>query len=194
MNILVRLLYVLLLSLLSCNQERPQQKTWIEENKMLVIEAEEGIFPQGSTGWKKEKEFPGYTGEGYVIWRGESNWGPESKAYDSISPNDVISYEIEIANPGTYYVKVLNYHRKEDGDNDVWTSVNKGEWGKTYDWQVGTWTLDERGDWARRRLEKGRNIIEIAGRSVGFAIDQIVLYEESVKRNPLGAPDSGGGN
>ncbi len=175
------ILFLFLMLFCHACKDKHNSVTWQEENGILRIEAENGEFGSDKFGWEIGSDFPGHSGSGYVIWRGASNWGPESKPYDSISLMDRISYRIKIETPGKYYVKVLNYHLKEDGDNDVWASVDKSDWGKTYDWQVEKWTLDERGEWAKYDLAAGLHDIELAGRSPGFAIDQIVIFEESLK-------------
>lgn len=177
-----RILLMGVVGILPGCQSSSAPEIWKEENHLLIIEAENGLFDPDASAWSIEKEFPGYQGEGYVVWRGAGDWGPEKKAYDSISdPKSIISYWVAIDNPGTYYVKVRNYHLQEDGDNDVWVSVNRGDWGKTYDWQVNAWTLDERGEWAKYSFEKGRHLVQLAGRSEGFAIDQIVIFEQRHK-------------
>ncbi len=167
--------------LFSACRDKTSATTWVEVDGIVRIEAEDGHFGSEQSGWKTESDFPGFSGTGYVIWKGASSSGPESKPYDSVSLSDRISFRIKIETPGVYYVKVLNYHLKEDGDNDVWTSVNKNEWGKTYDWQVKKWTLDERGEWAKYDFAAGLHDIEIAGRSPGFAVDQVLIFEESHK-------------
>lgn len=175
-------LEVVIIIFLSACQTKITGTGWQEKDDVLIMEAEAGVFDASTSGWKKETDFKEFHGNGYVVWRGEGDWGPEKRVYDSISnTKHIISYTFQITNPGVYYVKVLNYHLKEDGDNDVWVSVDKGDWEKTYDWQINEWTFDERGEWAKYKFDKGIHQVQMAGRSRGFAVDQIIIFEESMK-------------
>ena len=171
-------LLTIVFGLMAC-EAKPPAHTWKETDGVLVMEAEDGLYVADVSGWKMETTFSGYNGNGYVVWRGPGDWGPEKKTYNSISrKGHVISFPFTITNPGVYYVKVLNYHLEKDGDNDVWTSVDKGDWGKTYDWQINAWTTDERGEWAKVTLTTGDHLVELAGRSEGFAVDQVIIFQE----------------
>lgn len=163
-----------------------QVPVWKQNKGVIVIEAERALHYSPSSAWVHENVLPGFHGEGYVVWRGQPDWGPEERPYDSISdPSRILAYRINIVTPGTYKVKVLNRHLKKDGDNDVWVSVNAGPWGKTYDWQVDEWSVDERGKWALYQLQKGIYTIEIAGRSSGFCIDRILIYRNDPRDEEL---------
>lgn len=154
------------------------QKLWLEKDGIAVIEAESAPNLPKSSGWVKGDTLQGYYGSGYMVWRGTGDWGPESRPYDSITQETrILTYHVEIQKAGIYYLKLRNQHQHEDGDNDVWTSVNGSDWGKTYDWQENEWSLDERGIWAKYTLEKGINKVELAGRSQGFSVDRIFLYQ-----------------
>lgn len=170
---------VLTISLVSFT-DRSKDKIWIEKDGIIVIEAE---FPKqtlSNEGWTKGDTLRGFFGDGYVVWRGTPDWGPESRPYDSFLGQSVLTYHFRIKNPGVYNIKIRNYHMKKDGDNDVWTSVDGGEWGKTYDWQTREWTPDERGAWAKRKLEAGDHRVELAGRSKGFCIDRIIIFKDGI--------------
>src|SRR5688572_24083249 len=100
--------------LLSCQSAKNIQK-WEERDRFLIIEAEEGKYNSEKSGWKFESALPGFKGDGYVTWRGQGDWGPEKRAYDSIADSGhIITYTFSINTTGTYYVKVLNYHLMED--------------------------------------------------------------------------------
>lgn len=156
-------------------------RVWIEKGGVAVMEAEHALsFTTGDSGWQLNSENEGYTGTGYCTWKGPSDWGPESRPYDTaLLANRKLTYRVQISTPGTYYVKVRNIHAKEDGDNDVWVSVNKSRWGKTYDHQVNQFSFDERGAWAKYELTPGISTVELAGRSHNFSVDRIVLFKES---------------
>lgn len=156
-------------------------KVWSERNGYVIIEAENAAgFKSNSGGWQLNAHAKDYTGTGYVTWRGPASWGPETREYDSVSAEKKLSYRVRINTPGTYYAKVRNRHDREDGDNDVWLSVNKGTWGKTYDHDVNRFSFDERGDWAKYKLDTGVYLVELAGRSPNFSADRIVLYKEGI--------------
>jgi hypothetical protein len=185
------LLFFLLLPLLvgTATYQKKPEKVWVEKNGLAVIEAEHVAHLPPASGWKLEKTLTGYMGSGYLVWRGRADWGPESRPYDSIPEPEVrLSYQVQISTPGTYYLKVRNQHQHEDGDNDVWTSVNGSAWGKTYDWQQHEWSLDERGTWAKYVLPPGLHKVELAGRSRGFAVDRLILFLENTPEEKLLSP------
>lgn len=154
------------------------EKVWIEENGVAVIEVENAVgLTDSRTGWKVTTTPKGYTGSGYCVWTGPADWGPESRPYDTVLlTGRKLSFKVKNTTPGTYFAKVRNFHHKEDGDNDVWVSINKSHWGKTYDHQVEQFTFDERGTWATYELAPGIYDVELAGRSFGFGADRIVLF------------------
>jgi hypothetical protein len=163
-------------------------RIWQEEGGIAIMEAEHALLRPEGSGWLFENSLEGYMGSGYMVWRGTGDWGPESRPYDSIvSPDRILTYRVQVSTPGTYFLKVRNQHQKEDGDNDVWISVNGSEWGKTYDWQENEWTLDERGTWAKYPLGKGVHTVQMAGRSTGFAVDRLILFLETIPVERLNA-------
>ncbi|MGF1637578.1 MAG: hypothetical protein ACFCUU_10945, partial [Cyclobacteriaceae bacterium] len=166
--------------ILSC-QPNQKQKIWKESNGIVIIEAENVMDIPVDSNWKVESTLSGRQSTGYVTWRGDDTSGPESLPYDSLSTEFRLSYQIDIETPGTYHIRVLNQHQMEDGDNDVWISLNRGDWGKTYDWQINEWSLDERGDWAKAKLDKGIHVVELGGRSAGFSIDRILVFHDQIE-------------
>lgn len=167
------------------------EKVWLEQDGIVVMEVEHAkAFRTSDAGWQLATAPEGFTGKGYCVWRGPADWGPESRPYDTVLLQDrKLSYKVKIVTPGVYYLKVRNFHHKEDGDNDVWVSVNRSPWGKTYDHQVEQFTFDERGTWAKYELTPGIYSVELAGRSFGFGADRIVLFlsgtPEEKWSNPL---------
>jgi hypothetical protein len=155
---------------------------WVEKNGVAVIEVENADgFKDNPQGWQFGNSYPGFTGKGYCTWKGKGDWGPESRSYDTTLLADrKLSYLVKITSPGIYYAKVRNHHHFKDGDNDVWVSVNKSRWGKTYDWDIKQFTFDERGTFAKYQLEAGTHLVELAARSGNFSADRIVLFRENV--------------
>ncbi len=172
----------------SCqNQNESDTKVWVENNKYVVIEAEEADFEP--TEWVLATEPEGWSGSGYLIWKGSSIWGDdyEAIAYDEVEDTRKLTYYIEINNPGVYYLKVRNYHVGKgsgdhyfDGDNDCFISIAGGEFGKQYDHNVKEFTWCETGNWRKAYLEKGIHEVSMAGRSHDFGVDRIALFHEDL--------------
>ena len=165
------------------------QKVWVEKDKYVVIEAERVAGGYDHTHWEMSTEPSGWTGDGYLIWKGEAIWGEENEArdYDSIEESRKLIYHVKINTPGTYYLKVRNYHigsgkgeHPFDGDNDCFVSIAGGEFGKQYDHSVSTFSWDDTGNWRKAYLDKGIHEIAIAGRSTDFGIDRICLFHEDL--------------
>jgi hypothetical protein len=171
----------------SQTQSSPETKVWVETNKYVVIEAEEADYE--STEWVLATEPEGWSGSGYLVWKGSSIWGDdkEAMAYDEIEDTRKVTYLIEINNPGVYYLKVRNYHVGKgqgehyfDGDNDCFISIAGGGFGKQYDHNVKEFTWCETGNWRKAYLDKGIHEVAMAGRSHDFGADRIVLFHEDL--------------
>jgi hypothetical protein len=163
------------------------QKTWVEKNKSVVIEAENVQGGNENTQWKLAAEPAGWTGSSYLVWKGTSIWGhdSESKKYDDIEDARKLICHIKVNNKGTYYLKVRNYHVGQgsgdhafDVDNDCYVSINKGDFGKQYDFNAKAFTWCETGNWRKAYFEEGIYEVSIAGRSEDFGIDRICLLHE----------------
>lgn len=97
MKSLPYLIFTLLL--ISCESDTPTEEThpgcntadYLEIDGIVVIEAEKDSLPDG---WNLETEIPEFTGNGYIVWRGEDSFGDPG--------NGLISYSVHISTPGTY--------------------------------------------------------------------------------------------
>lgn len=157
-------------------------KVWTEQDGMVIIEAEnyQPEIQENEVLFRLMKSPEGFSGKGYLVWEGKGHW-KDRLPYDSLPPFRSIKYFVKINSPGTWFAKVRNYHLEEDGDNDIYISINQGNWNKVYDHQAKEWTWDENGKWEDSHpqyLKPGIYKLEIAGRSVGFGIDRITLFEE----------------
>lgn len=87
------------LLLVTCESDTPTEEThpgcnaadYLEIDGIVVIEAEKDSLP---TGWSLETEIPEFTGDGYIVWRGEDSFGNPG--------NGLISYSVHINTPSTY--------------------------------------------------------------------------------------------
>ena len=169
------------------------KKVWKENNGIVIIEAENNQDKKSNeNGWKLKKIPKGYTGKGYYQWNGVGLWHKPS-AYDSLPAERILTYYFEIEKEGVYYAKLRNYHLQEDGDNDVFLSINKSDWNKVYDHQESQWTWDENGKWEDKYphfFKKGIYILQLGGRSVGFGVDKIALFHETLAPDPWSACDT----
>jgi len=211
-------LLFLLIVLSSCGKDSPapdnstlcgdvSKAVFQETGDILAIELENTVIP---TGWKLENNIAGFTGNSYLLWEGPSS--------NSNPGNGLLTYKIQITNPGTYAIKIRS--RIAEGNNntesnDAWLRLpdaddffavkggstiyptgsgntpnpnGAGEegWFKSYMNQLDTWS------WQTKTSDNdahdifatfdtaGRYTIELSGRSQGFAIDRIVLYQTSV--------------
>ena len=167
------------------------ENIWCEKNGIAVIEAENASnFKSEKNGWEIVNDIPGFKGRGICVWRGAADSGPESRSYDTEFLHErKLIYKVSISTPGNYFIKIRNIHRYVDGDNDVWVSADKCNWGKTYDHQINEYTFDERGAWAIYHFKEGIHTIELAGRSAGFGVDRIVLFKSDIDGSLWSSPE-----
>lgn len=178
-----------LLFFLNSFEEKRKVKVWVEKDGIIIVEAEHFQREiQDKVDDFVVKDSPnGFSGTGYVRWEGSGDWKNEVP-YDSFPKNRSLRYHFKINNPGIYLAKIRNYHLEEDGDNDVYLSINKSTWNKIYDHQVKQFSWDENGKWKDsypQHFEEGVYLLEIAGRSVGFGVDKITLFKEEYYPEPL---------
>jgi hypothetical protein len=181
---LIRTLTLLVLGALTfaaASELRTAGRVWSAPEGPLVIEAESTSSTLREGAWERLRDDKASRGAA-VIWRGPGTWQEGSgdvRPYTPFEePDSVLTYRFTVPVEGRYLIKLRNRHAREDGDNDVWVSVNGQEYRKYYDWNVNTWTWDETGSWAYHRLTPGQHLLEIAGRSHGFAIDRIVIFRD----------------
>ncbi|MGD1945005.1 MAG: hypothetical protein ACFB0A_01755 [Croceivirga sp.] len=83
-----------------------------EDNGMVSIEFEDNTFPDG---WVLRNAAPDFSGDGYMQWEGNSNFGNPG--------NGMVTFPIRITNPGTYrFVWYSSYQKGNNGTehNDSW--------------------------------------------------------------------------
>jgi hypothetical protein len=180
--------FFILLALGACTNA-PLQKIWVENNKYVVIEVEDVERGYDHTHWQMFTEPEGWTGSGYLVWKGTAIGGhdKESVNYQDIEDARKLTYSIKINNPGVYFLKVRNYHVGKgsgdhifDGDNDCFISINKSDFGKQYDFNIKEFTWCETGNWRKAYLAEGIHEVSLAGRSVDFGADRICLFHEDL--------------
>ncbi len=166
-------------------EDQAKRKVWVESNRYVIIEVENVDAGYKHTDWELHTKPVGWTGTGYLVWKGSSIWGDdyENMAYAEMDDSRKLTYHIQITNPGVYYLKVHNYHVGKgsgdhffDGDNDCFISINKSDFGKQYDHNVLEFTWCETGNWRKATFEAGVYEVSIAGRSFDFGADRIALF------------------
>jgi len=125
--------------------------------------------------WKLEQENEGYSGQGYVVWRGKN-------LFDEPHMGCQLAYQIKIDKDGDYSFRVHNRHDHplSDQENDNWVRFDDGQWFKFYSSQKQVWTwqtgfIDFDGFWP---LTAGTHTIYIAPRSFGYKIDRIQVFRK----------------
>ncbi|MDA3960267.1 MAG: hypothetical protein PF961_05725 [Planctomycetota bacterium] len=150
-----------------------------ERDGIVVFEAESC---PASGAWSVDREVAGFTGQAYYRWGGPNNMRNAG--------GGVLSYRIRIVTPGTYHLRIRNYHDHEDStlENDCFTRMDGGEWVKTFSSKRAEWTWRSNHEFnhgskppAKYDLSAGEHLFEISGRSHGFAIDRIHLYRDGLK-------------
>jgi hypothetical protein len=129
-----------------------------------------------------ERDMEGYTGKGYYTWRGQDHYKNPGEG--------VFGFIIEIDEPGEYELYIRNRHDFEDStlQNDCWTRMDDGEWVKTFSPKRGQWTWATRHEWSHKKkiqaaykLDAGRHVLTLSGRSAGFSLDRIHLVRKGAK-------------
>ncbi len=175
------------------------QQIWIEKDGVVIIEAEE---IDRHSNWVFKEAPGGFTGRGYLEWQGPHR-GIPPKPFIRSSNNDYsderqgpqnewLIIRVAITNPGLYVIDVRNLHQKVDGDNDVWFGRIGQSFGLEEPIQrMGDNLKDGSGfswlDWGVRELEleTGLHNFFIGGRSVGFGVDRIIIYQRDDPQSPV---------
>lgn len=154
---------------------RAQQ--FCEEEGLVVMEVE-SVPPAGS--WVEESSLAGASGT-YYRWAGADQFNTPGVG--------ILSYTIQITTPGTYNLRIRNYHDNPDVtlENDCWVRMNSSPWTKVYSALANTWLWQSVFDPASGPdvdasyvLSAGTHTLQISGRSFDFRIDRIHLYLDSV--------------
>jgi len=132
------------------------------------------------------------TGSGYLKYIGPVTGSGGDQELDEDGslqgdPEDWLVIPVEISEPGRYRINLRNHHMKKDGDNDIWVHIidypfpvrRVGDHAiESYQWL--TWGPE----WVYFDIKRpGTYSFYIAGRSHGFAIDRIAIYNERATVN-----------
>lgn len=148
--------------------------------------------------WVIEAEdIPGITQKGWVVGsEGNRRFvefrGPGISVIEEIPVSSVAHrMELNIWFPerGSFMIRFLNKHNLHDGDNDLWWSGDRVTFHKMHDNNAGEWSYDDSG-WVLHlnRIPVGAptaRAFAMAGRSVGFKLDKIVIYRVGTNYNQL---------
>jgi len=174
------ILSLVLVTQWSYAQQEEKVKVWKERGGEVIIEAEHlEDRNQMPVFWKRSTVIDGYHGTGYVEWIGlEKNY--LTIPYDSVYKDRILTYFVEIKQGGVYYVKLVGYHEKGVGDNEVYVSVKEGEWQTFRIHQHDQFTCDnnEKKESYPFFLQYGYHKIELIGKRKGFKLDRVVLVHE----------------
>ncbi|RPI20677.1 MAG: hypothetical protein EHM61_26540 [Acidobacteria bacterium] len=174
-------------------------EAWELRNGFLVIEAE----PLRASGWCVEDRPAGFTGAGYLVWRGcdrsedRKTWAGVDQTGTEQGPADEwLIIRLKVHKAGRYRVDLRNYHFTNDGnfccsvaakdrDIDCWVGVvGRGGLPEAPVRRSGDSLKDGAGfswlDWGVQAfdLKAGENTLYVAGRSPGFGIDRIAIYRD----------------
>ncbi|MCM8536412.1 MAG: hypothetical protein NE334_10775 [Lentisphaeraceae bacterium] len=178
------LLILTLVSQISFSADKPN--VYWEKDGIVAVEIES--MP-AIKGWKKDTEFPGFSGDCYYTWKGPNLFGSPGSG--------VLKYRVRITKPGKYTLEIHNRHQHHDSTeaNDCFTTMNNGKWVKTFSSQRDKWlwqSTHEHGhgkfSQANYDLPAGEHVLMISGRSNGFSIDRFHLKHSSVKKSSLTQP------
>ncbi|MFN3999972.1 hypothetical protein [Algoriphagus sp.] len=181
----MRLVSLLLLFLpaLSFAQNGPYP---INEQGYLLLEAENLPY---SSFWMfiPIEEGINCTGTGYLKYVGPVSGSGHGQEVDTEgklqgNPENWLVIPVEVKAAGRYRINLRNHHLQKDGDNDIWVHI-KG-WPLPVR-RVGDHAVDSfqwltwGPDYTYWDIEKpGLYEFYIAGRSQGFGVDRIAIYNE----------------
>lgn len=170
------------LALRSCSQKDSdcEDGVFLEKDGIVVFEAENIAL---SDGWELEKEVEGFSGKGYITWKDSTVIEADNQG--------LLAYDFVITKPGTYTVKIRNYHSCDDFTecNDVFLKMNDSDWRKNFNHTVSEWDWNSQQDIAHvfsdasYLLEKGQHTLYLCGRSKDFSLDKIALYHSETTKN-----------
>jgi hypothetical protein len=175
--------------LLRQSEFRPAQ-IWRVRDGFVSLEAEQ---LDRDPLWVEKTEPTGFAGKSFLEWRGpgltrtiEGLFGNNDHRHiRQGAPEWSLVVRVHLDEPGVYRLDVRNHHRMKDGDNDCWISLAGAR--ATPDKPIvrlGDSHRDGTGftwlDWGVPRLDlkAGLNEIRIGGRSVGFGVDRIAMYQD----------------
>ena len=154
---------------------------FIESNGIVVMEAEHYTSTeqrQDDDTWYVESTTAGYLGDGYTTVGPDDNSANYGYDYGAI-----ISYQVKINNPGTYYLRVRMY-ACNGYCNSCWIGTESGQIGSYYwntpptyynQWHWASYISGDTGFY----LSAGYHTINIVKREDGMLIDRIALAQNS---------------
>ena len=152
-------------------------QVYLAQNGIVAIQMESSGAPGD---WTESTSTPGFTGEGYIEWRGPNLFNTPGQG--------VFTFDFEVSESGSYNLNIHNRHEDPDAteENDVWIRMDGGAWIKTFsnmNGSVGNWTWESRFDLSHNNqpqasynLNAGQHRVEFSGRSNGFKMDRVHLY------------------
>ncbi|MGQ7845882.1 hypothetical protein ACUNV4_15465 [Granulosicoccus sp. 3-233] len=142
----------------------------------LRIEVEN--HPLGS-GWVKDTQRAGYSGNGYIRWSGANLYNVRQAG------KGIMSFTVTPGSTGKYTLQLRSRALNpaaSDLNNDVWLRMNGSSWMKIFNKGKDQWIVGGKVDAHGKRYVLKQNLtagktyqLEISGRSHGFAIDYIEL-------------------
>ncbi len=176
----------ILLAGIPIQEAQGQQSAFIEQNGLIVIQAESADL----TGdWVVESTEANHTGAGYIRWNGNDLFGNPGVG--------ILAYPVHIKNAGDYNVRFRMSHLgapKGDQENDVWARMNNGTWVKVLHpanykddgFTFNSPTEPSSGVFSQMRytLSAGTHTFYISGRSRNARMDRIHFYKDGTG-NPL---------
>ena len=151
---------------------------YLMEDGLVVIEIEDNV----TNGWTSANSPTGYTGDGFLRWDGPNLFNSPGTS--------IITYEFEAPSAGNRRLSLRNRHDDPDPteQNDTWVRMNGGTWFKLFSNLPGTvavWNWDSRFDLGHGNpqpnasfdLLAGLNTLEFSGRSFGFMMDRVHIYD-----------------
>jgi hypothetical protein len=153
----------------------------VERNCLATTEVE-SVSVTGD--WVYGSTIAGHSGAGYFTWNGANHF-PSQEA----GQYGLLSYSLQISRAGNYRVAIRNYHSDPDSteSNDCWLKVGSNGWVKVYSEKVAVWQWMTKMDLGHHDAERppiyylgaGSHTLQISGRSHGFSIDKVHVYDES---------------
>ena len=120
----------------------------------------------------------------YFTWDGPNHF-PQSQA----GLHGLLEYTVQLSRAGEWRFAIRNFHSNPDSteSNDCWLQVGDNDWVKVYSQRVNEWqwmTLMDMGHGDTERspvyhLEAGTHTVRLSGRSNGFSIDRIHVFDQS---------------
>jgi len=154
----------------------------------FVVDVED-VAPGGA--WKSTSKYSGFEGDNAYVWTGGNRYG-NTKPSDNAA--DILSFDINVTDPGKYYLglalgRTKDYYpnARHDEANDVYVRMDGGPWKKVFasgmPWEEAnsrygtTFDVNHNKSPAAYNLDEGVHTFEIAGRSKSTILDNFRLMQ-----------------